>query len=86
MFYPQMLCSTPRWHVPTPLDQCVAVFMFHHLPNRVQNMPPRIGSGREAKRAVNLPTVPRRNMMTAPYWTTLLLPTWGGRGGERERG
>ena len=47
-------------------------------------MPPRMGSGREAKRAVNLPTVPRRNMMAAPYWTTLLLPTWGGRK-ERER-
>lgn len=46
-----------------------------YSPNNVQNMPPRIGSGREAKRAVNFPTDPNTNMMAAPYCTTRLLPT-----------
>lgn len=45
------------------------------LPNKVQNIPPSTGSGREAKSAVNLPMVPRRSMMPAPYCITLLLPT-----------
>lgn len=44
-------------------------------PNSVQNIPPRIGSGSEAKRAVNFPTDPNTNMMAAPYCTTRLLPT-----------
>ena len=38
-------------------------------------MPPRMGSGREANRAVNFPTEPSRTMMRAPNWTTRLLPT-----------
>lgn len=45
-------------------------------PKRVQNMPPRMGSGKEANRAVNFPTVPRTSIIMAPYWTTLLLPTY----------
>lgn len=45
------------------------------LPNKVQNIPPSTGSGREAKSAVNLPMVPSRSMIPAPYWITLLLPT-----------
>lgn len=44
-------------------------------------MPPRMGSGSEAKRAVNLPMVPRTSMMPAPYCTTRLLPTCQGAGG-----
>lgn len=46
-----------------------------YSPNSVQNIPPRIGSGSEAKRAVNFPTDPNTNMMAAPYCTTRLLPT-----------
>ncbi|KAG7273460.1 hypothetical protein CRUP_032708 [Coryphaenoides rupestris] len=36
------------------------------LPNRMQNMPPRMGSGRDANRAVNFPTEPSSTMMMAP--------------------
>ena len=50
------------------------------IPNKVQNRAPRTGSGREANRALNLPTMPSSNIMAAPYWITRLLPTW--RGGD----
>lgn len=45
------------------------------LPNKVQNIPPRTGSGKEANRAVNFPIVPNNSIMPAPYCITLLLPT-----------
>lgn len=48
---------------------------FGHLPNSVQNIPPRIGSGSDANSAVNFPMDPNRNIIPAPYCTTRLLPT-----------
>lgn len=45
------------------------------LPNKVQNIPPRIGSGKEANRAVNFPIIPNNSIIPAPYCITLLLPT-----------
>lgn len=58
-----------------------------YSPKRVQNIPPKMGSGSEAKRAVNLPMVPRTSMMHAPYCTTRRLPTCqGARGRARCRG
>ncbi len=59
----------------------VMVWLTDHItgdcdsPKSVQNIPPRIGSGSEANRAVNFPTEPSRNIMPAPYCTTRLLPT-----------
>lgn len=49
------------------------------IPNSVQNRAPRTGSGREANRALNLPTSPSSSIMAAPYWITRLLPTWRGK-------
>lgn len=45
------------------------------LPNRVQKRAPSTGSGKDAKRALNLPTMPRASMSAAPYWITRRLPT-----------
>lgn len=66
------------WH---PVDKAVTkhrqiqIGPISSLPNRVQNIPPRTGSGKEANRAVNFPIVPNKNIMPAPYCITLLLPT-----------
>lgn len=54
------------------LDRPTAVIM----PKRVQNKAPKTGSGRDANRALNLPTSPKNSIMAAPYWITRLLPTW----------
>lgn len=45
------------------------------LPKRVQKRAPSTGSGSEANRALNLPTMPSSSMKAAPYWITLRLPT-----------
>lgn len=45
------------------------------LPKRVQKRAPSTGSGREAKRALNLPIMPNPSMRAAPYCITRRLPT-----------
>lgn len=45
------------------------------LPKRVQKSAPSTGSGREAKRALNLPIMPKASMKAAPYCITRRLPT-----------
>lgn len=75
--------SDHTWETPTHLDYYYITNtpVLTHItcdcdsPNSVQNIPPRIGSGSEANRAVNFPTDPNRNMIPAPYCTTRLLPT-----------
>lgn len=47
------------------------------LPKSVQKRAPSTGSGREAKRALNLPIMPKPSMRAAPYWITRRLPTCG---------
>lgn len=47
------------------------------LPKRVQKRAPSTGSGREAKRALNFPIMPKASMRAAPYCITRRLPTCG---------
>lgn len=54
------------------LERPTAVIM----PNNVQNSAPRTGSGNDAKRALNFPTIPSSSISAAPYWITRLLPTY----------
>lgn len=54
------------------LERPTAVIM----PNSVQNSAPRTGSGNDANRALNLPTIPSSSISAAPYWITRLLPTY----------
>lgn len=45
------------------LERPTAVIM----PNNVQNSAPRTGSGNDAKRALNFPTIPSSSISAAPY-------------------
>ena len=45
------------------------------MPNMTQNTPPIIGSGIVMKRAPNFDKTPKKSIIKAAAWITLLLPT-----------
>ena len=64
------------------LERPTAVMM----PNMTVKIPPMIGLGMVTMRAASLEKIPKRIMMAAAHWITLLLPTWGGQSKVHQRG